>query len=190
MIVGLGLSFTTVQPEPSQILDGGTREWRDGKLQWSDFKGEVPADSKFHALTNSAISLEYEGEGNYLIFNIGTIFDSYKSWKKEGVNAYVLKHEQLHFDITEYHARLLRKKIKTHDYESVQSIEKEVKQMFDDAFDNAKEMQIKYDKDTDHSLNKKKQAKWNKKVKKLLQKTSSYKNPRIKVNVSYLMRKL
>lgn len=162
--------------------------WNSRKLTWDDFSGEVPENSKFSALTHSAISLDFVGEGISLKFTIETIFDQSKSWKKKGVNKYVLNHEQIHFDITEYHARLLRKDLKNHTYSSLESIGEDVRNMFEKASNAANEMQLLYDEQTNHSLNKKKQAKWNKKMKKYLSSTSTYKNPIIKVNVSYLNR--
>ena len=166
--------------------DDGYLVWGKRKLKWSDFQGEVPGDSEFHALTHSAISLDFQGEGVILEFNIQTIFDPQKSWKKEGVNDYILKHEQGHFDITEYHARALRKKLKTHRYKSVETIGDEVQNMFNEAYSRANQMQILYDEQTKHSIDKKKQAKWDKKIKKLLSSLNTYKNPKVKVNVSYL----
>lgn len=183
--VGVLLSFT----RDSKFLYGEEDYIYWGqKLKWSDFRGPIPSDSKFHALTHSVIDLKFEGEDKYLTFEIQTIFDPSRSWKKEGVTDYVLQHEQVHFDITEYHARLLRKELKAHKYNDVNSIEQEVKHMFQEAFKKATKMQQKYDSETNHSLNKKKQNKWNKRVKKYLQTTGSYKNPKIKVNVGYLLR--
>jgi hypothetical protein len=185
-LLGFTLSFTSDSSINRQTVESEYIYWGQ-KLKWSDFRGSVPPDSKFDALTHSLIDLKFEGEGKYLTFNIETIFDPNQSWKKEGVNDYVLNHEQLHFDITEYQARLLRKKLKSHKYKDVNSIETEVRKMFNDAYQNATDMQVKYDHDTNHSLNKKKQSKWNKKVRKLLQQTRSYKNPKIKVNIGYLL---
>ena len=188
LFVGLCLLFSfDEQPIFLQDNDDGYVHWNERKLKWSDFQGEIPPDSKFHALTHSAISLDFEGEGVVLKFDIQTIFDPNKSWKKEGVDSYILNHEQVHFDITEYHARLLRKKLKTNRYKSIETISDEVKELFNDAFDNANNMQLKYDEETNHSINRKKQKKWDKKLKKLLNSTSAYRNPKLKVNVSYLL---
>lgn len=160
--------------------------WGTKLLTWEDFQGPIPSNSKFDALTNSAINLIYDGENASLRFTIETIFDLNGSWKKANVNQYVLAHEQLHFDITEYHSRVLRKKLKGYRFKTFASIEPDVKKMFNQAFTNANKMQVKYDKDTNHSINKKKQAKWNRKVKKLLKSLSAYKNTKFQINISYL----
>ena len=183
----LAFSFTSGPTHVSTTNDDNYVYWSERKLTWSDFQGKVPADSKFDALTHSAISLDYEGQGVTLKFNIESIFDPRKSWKKEGVNQYILQHEQVHFDITEYHARVLRKKLKTNRYKSIDTVNDEIRSMFNDSFTKANEMQLKYDEQTNHSMNRKKQRKWNKKIKKLLKKTRSYKHPKLKVDISYLL---
>ncbi|MEZ4922785.1 MAG: DUF922 domain-containing protein [Crocinitomicaceae bacterium] len=185
---GLFLSFKNDANSLLQTQENDYIHWADRKLKWTDFRGPIPSDSKYHAMTHSMINLKFEGEGSFLTFDIETIFDPNLSWKKTGVDDHVLKHEQIHFDITEYYARVLRKELKSHHYSDINSIESEVKSMFNKSFEDAERMQKKYDEETNHSLNKKKQEKWNKKVKKYLQDTGSFKNPRIKVNISYLLR--
>lgn len=185
-----GISLSLTNDYSLELLDESTYiHWNERKLNWEDFSGEVPADSKFDALTHSAIDMTFNGEKTTLKFNVQTIFDPDKSWKKEGVTAYILKHEQVHFDITEYYSRVLRKKLKTRRFKSFDTVEKEVMNMFNQTFDEAAKMQVKYDDDTKHSQNKNKQAKWNKKVKKMLASLSSFKNPIMKVNVNYLLEK-
>lgn len=179
-------SFKSDVRDLAQTRDDGYIHWEDRKLKWSDFQGDVPVDSEFDALTHSIINLEFQGEGILLEFNVETLFDPKKSWKRNGVDQYILEHEQIHFDITEYHSRLLRKKLKTHKYKSFDSIESDVKQMFKEASEDANEMQLLYDEQTHHSINRKKQAKWKKKMKKLLNNTNLYKKAKLKVNISYL----
>ena len=156
------------------------------KLKWSDFQGQIPKNSEFDALTHSAISLNFDGANITLNFTIRSIFSPDDSWKKVGVDEYILKHEQIHFDITEYHSRLLRKKLKSYKFKNFASVEPDVMRIFNEASDAANTMQIKYDQETDHSLNRKKQAKWSAKVKKLLSKTNSYKKTSFKVSIAYL----
>lgn len=182
----LGLSFACAFVSIAQ--EDALLDWRTKKLSWNDFQGDVPDDSEFAAITHSAISLDFEGEGVTLRFDIKAYFNQNKSWKKRNVNTYILNHEQLHFDITEYHARLLRRDLKNFRYQSFETVEQDVLDMFNAASDAANKMQLLYDDQTNHSLDKKKQKKWDKKMKKLLKQTSSYSNPIIKVNISYLRR--
>ncbi|UKN03537.1 DUF922 domain-containing protein [Paracrocinitomix mangrovi] len=163
--------------------------WSNRKLKWADFKGDIPADSKFHALTHSVIDLKYHAEGNNVTFEIKTVFEKLKSWKKEEADTYLLQHEQLHFDITEYYSRILRKRIKTHRFKGINTFSSEVSAIFNQIYKDANEMQLAYDKETEHSINKKKQKKWNKKIASSMKKLDNYKNPKIKINISYLTNK-
>ena len=190
LIVGLLFVFA-FSAEPSTVLqqnDEGYIYWGERQLKWSDFQGEIPNDSKFDALTHSIISLDFQGEGVILEFEIHTIFDPSKSWKRDGVDSYILKHEQGHFDITEYYARVLRKKLKTTKYKSLDTVGDEVKALFNESFNAANDLQLKYDKETEHSINRKKQKKWNKKIEKMLSSITAYRHPKLKVNISYLVR--
>lgn len=170
----------------NQVSDAYIR-WGDKKLSWEDFAGPIIESSEFDALTYSAISLEFLGENVTLEFEIESIFDPLQSWKKKGVNTYILHHEQVHFDITEYHCRLLKKRLKKHRFKSFQTVESDIQHLFNEAYDKANAMQDKYDKQTNHSLNQKAQKRWNKKIKKLLSKTSSYKKARFVINIAYLL---
>jgi len=170
----------------AQVSDAYIR-WGDKKLSWDDFAGPIIENSEFDALTYSAISLEFQGENVTLEFEIESIFDPLQSWKKKGVNTYILHHEQVHFDITEYHCRLLKKRLKKHRFKSFQTVESDIQQLFNEAYDDANSMQDKYDKQTNHSLNQKAQKRWNKKVKKLLSKTTGYQKAKFVINIAYLL---
>jgi len=91
-------------------------EWSaDRKLTWDDFKGE-PDTANFPntlALTNSGFG--YESGINMFkdgqVF-VQSVFNTNLSWVvPEGRNDYVLRHEQIHFDITEIYSRKLRKEL-------------------------------------------------------------------------------
>lgn len=190
LLVGLLFVFAFTS-EPKTVLsqnDGGYVYWGSRQLEWTDFQGNIPSDSKFDALTHSIISMDFQGEGVILEFEILSIFDPTKSWKKEGVDNYILKHEQGHFDITEYYARVLRKKLKTTKYKSIETIGDEVRSLFNESFDSANKLQVKYDKETGHSVNRRKQKKWNRKIRRMLKSTNAYRNTKLKVNISYLAR--
>ncbi|MCG8577558.1 MAG: DUF922 domain-containing protein [Flavobacteriales bacterium] len=180
----LSFSFTSTG-EPLQSK-GNYVDWTEGKLNWKQFKGKVPSGTPFAALTYSAIDLQLESEGNSLSIFINTIFDPKLSWKKKDVNDYLLAHEQLHFDITEYHSRLLRKELQSIKFKSFDSIGDQVQEVFMKISQDADDMQEEYDSDTDHSKVKRKQLEWNDKVKSLLKETKDYADKRIQLDISYL----
>jgi hypothetical protein len=90
-------------------------EWTpDRKLTWADFKG-TPDDENFPnalAVTNSGFGFQSSGISLFTkgkLF-VRTIFINNGSWvRPEGQSDYVLRHEQIHFDITEIYSRKLRK---------------------------------------------------------------------------------
>lgn len=90
---------------------GDTIVWSDSyKLGWNDFKG-VPNDPnrKVKALTISGIYIQQiRTKGVLPKYKITARFVKSASWTKTNDEEH-LKHEQLHFDITELYARKLRK---------------------------------------------------------------------------------
>jgi hypothetical protein len=76
-------------------------------LKWSDFKGEVDNNSTFDAHTISGDTIIYnwhQMNGKYdFHFEGYSLMDMQKSWvRPEKKEAYLLTHEQGHFDISEF----------------------------------------------------------------------------------------
>ncbi|UJH92241.1 DUF922 domain-containing Zn-dependent protease [Antarcticibacterium sp. 1MA-6-2] len=88
---------------------------------------------------------------------------------------YLLSHEQLHFDITELHARKLRKHLS---HLSIDQLSKKPKEVLNSFYTKVEKeraaMQLQYDRETKHSLNKEAEAKWQLFVKEELQKLEDY----------------
>jgi len=82
-----------------------------------------------------------------------------KSYIRENA-PYVLKHEQLHFDITELYARKLRQMMHETDFKKVKNISAEISKMYNRVMADENKEQNKYDKDTEHGLNAAKQQVW------------------------------
>src|SRR6478735_12542620 len=73
------------------------------KLKWSDFKGKPDPHQMQYAQTFYGM----EVEKNYVISyeeKVTAYVDRNKSWVKDSTKS-SLRHEQLHFDIAELHAR-------------------------------------------------------------------------------------
>ncbi len=109
-----------------------------------------------------------------------------KSWTKNKQSVDLLKHEQLHFDITEYHTRLFRKAILRYRFSSFDKVGNEVTTLFKKFHKKSRTMQSQDDKESDHSRNKKGQQKWNKKVADLLSKTSEYTATTLDIYIGYI----
>ncbi len=76
----------------------------------------------------------------------------------------LLRHEQYHFNITEYHSRLMSKYLNKKKAHSAEDYELELKNIRERMW----KMQEKYDKETNHSLNTEQQSFWENKIKELL----------------------
>ncbi len=148
------------------------------KLNWDDFKGTVSHD-KTHEVINVykvneedaarsrvAIALYFQCDGNNSNHTVRAEFEKNNSWfyanhKTEAV----LRHEQLHFDITELYARKLRTKLASLKNQCEKSAVGSVYQANDSEF---VEFVKQYDSETSHGVNKQKQSEWETKVQKLL----------------------
>jgi len=181
----VGMSFFSAAPPEERSK--AYVYWDQRPLTWADFKGSAPGSSKYIALTYSAIKLDFGGEGKDIWFTIETIFYPKKSWKKKGVDDYVLKHEQGHFDITEFFSRTLRKTLSETKFKKYATIGDEVAKIFNENFEACDKMQDEYDKETDHSKVKDEQLRWDKKISEMLDSLSTHTETELKIDVAYLL---
>ena len=161
-------------------------DWSESrKLRWSDFKMKAPPCNNHAALTNSGMSMDLELRNNEFKVTVHAKFNPDKSWKKEGLKeeAYLLQHEQLHFDITELYARKLRKTF----LERRWTMDDDFNSLFQDLYNANQDMlwsvQDVYDKETEHSILKAEQAKWNKAIADSLELYSDFSNPDIEFSI-------
>ena len=151
----------------------------DRPLQWEDFRG--PADYKLHfdATTTTGIqyswSLRTKGNDSEFFYEVFTGFDPENSWVKEGKRSeHLLAHEQLHFDITEWHARKLRKELSS--YQVSPNAKRELDQMYKRVNRERIKIQKRYDLETRHSQDTLAQQKWQALVKNELEKLRDFSN--------------
>jgi len=140
-------------------------------LTWDDFKGQ-PQSGSYVATTNSGISFSYaiqKKNNQYSVtYTIESFFYPYGSWyQKDKVTPQVLKHEQTHFDITELHARKFRKRMEAISTE--RNPKREIQNLFNTIEKERKEMQEKFDLETNHSINKEEEKAWENYVQKQLE---------------------
>jgi hypothetical protein len=171
-------------------------EWSQSlKLTQADFRGEAPDSSVDAARSWVALDVAWECFEGRPRSHARAVFDPDRSWWRGGLpdlwggieeglsrtqldnrrtaaerDRDLLRHEQLHFDLTEIAARTIRKQFD--DLARVcalpgrnQDIEQAVA-----AIENAwADEQILYDKDTDHGLNQVRQRQWESRVRRQLQ---------------------
>jgi hypothetical protein len=156
--------------------------WRpDIKLHWVDFRGEVDYKSSFLAYTSTIISLKYsiQFRGSNVIpeFYVTCAFNCNKSWarkdKPDLLNASLLDHEQLHFDIAELTARKLRKALHNQKF-TKDNYQYKIEGIRNSILKDGENMQERYDKETGHGTHIKEQALWKKRVEQELKKTLAW----------------
>ena len=81
---------------------------------------------------------------------------------------YILSHEQGHFDIAEIFARKLHKEMSKYRFNK-KTYQKDLKKIYDAVTEEKTEIQNNYDRETNHSINKREQAEWLKKIKEMLE---------------------
>ena len=143
------------------------------KLQFEDFRGKVPLHVGLEvAATGTHIKVIGFWEDNMPNFSVEVYFLKNSSWIKDSTNK-IIKHEQLHFDISELTGRKIRKGVlelrKGHqnNLEDYQQLIKALLEYHD-------AMNIQYDNETAHGIYEKEQAEWELKISKELKELSDY----------------
>ena len=150
-----------------QSKSSDTLYWNDGiKLTWDDFKA-ISTDTKgYAAYTFTMITLNYEvkssGQTFTPTFTVKCAFQRSKSWvnrkDQKSQTPEILAHEQLHFTIAEITARKLRRNLKVQQY--TKNYKNEIKEIYNKTLDEGEKMQARYDKETNHSIDKEAQKRW------------------------------
>ena len=146
-------------------------------LEWEDFKANPKKHLPYKANTNSGLSFSWNAtkssDGTLFTYEVGSNFYPNRSWVKEIEEVdYLLAHEQLHFDITELHARKLRKALSN--YETGSKMKKELNNIYSEIEQQRQQMQNQFDKETNHSINKEAEYQWRKFVENELNKLNEY----------------
>lgn len=141
-------------------------------LQFSDFRGQ-PDHPHLAALTATAIETSYEIKGQQFKAKVHARFFPEESWMKGYArNERILAHEQLHFDITEWHARKMRKTLQEGKFKAGDNAR--LQKVIHEHFERWQSDQKAYDAETNHGLNREAQARWEKKVRKGLEQLKKY----------------
>lgn len=153
--------------------------WQENqKLSWEDFKGKAVPSASFVATTNTGISFEYsysmKNNEVSVKYSVTSFFYPQGSWfVPEKVNLHILKHEQAHFDISELHARILRKNLAGKKF--TKKIKSEIESIYTQVEQKRRAMQTKFDAESDHSRNLEKEAFWQKYITQQLAEYESWK---------------
>ena len=179
--------LTLTESINTRVRDAGAFPWSSKRpLAWTDFKGQPPRESPAAAETAyillHGVQCAGSAAGSAFEYRVVAAFRPDHSWvrpeilKRPADSARALRHEQTHFDLTEVHARRLRRYFmelvapcKSSNGDLSQVAERYVR---DEA--NA---QTKYDDETDHGRKAPEQARWDKEVDSQLFATTRYISP-------------
>lgn len=137
--------------------------WKErAKLTWADYQGKADPNADAAASTATFLGVEYNFKDGHLGYIITCSFSKSKSWGLHK-NDYILAHEQGHFDIAEIFARQLHKKLKAYTFDK-KNYQSDLRKIYEEIMAAKEAMQNKYDQETNHSINKEKQAEWQEKI--------------------------
>jgi hypothetical protein len=168
LLLFAGPLFTFAQSKNEELIDWSARN----RLTWSDYKGDPDPTSGAAATTTSYLGIEYNFKNNAVTYKIACRFSKNKSWGLYKTD-HILGHEQGHFDITEIFARKLNKETSEYKFNK-SSYQHDLQKIYNDIVGEKEKLQDQYDKETDFSRNKEKQAEWLKKIEKMLEELNDY----------------
>ncbi|WP_239022785.1 DUF922 domain-containing protein [Pontibacter mangrovi] len=174
-LFGNGSVHATSTPSSSATTESAILEqvtWSEKRpLAWADFKGQPDDANPHHALTAANLAVDASCKNNQFSYDVKCVFLPHASWTKNNASDILLAHEQLHFDLTEVHARMLRKDLKQLDCSGVKA---DLKPLVSRAFQDWKAEQRKFDEDCQHGLDKEKQQEWSAAISKRLIQLQAY----------------
>lgn len=149
-------------------------------LNWSDFKEVSGKQRAYQAAALCGVNYSYKFNQNKLEIDCRSYFNAKRSWvkKSSGKSDHLLKHENLHFDIAELHARKLRKKLLSTSFKPKETrIKKKYYRAYNRLMKSLESYQDKYDKETNHSINIEAQKEWEEKIERELNDLEAYSDP-------------
>jgi hypothetical protein len=147
------------------------------RLGWSDFAGRPDITSGAAAVT--AYVLNYAGECNNDVFSftVTATFLPDRSWVKPhvldgtGQASQALQHEQTHFDLGELHARHMRQELRALPHACAMPVD-ELDAIVQRLLNEDAVIQRRYDRETGHGTNARRQAEWDARVRRDLAATA------------------
>lgn len=157
--------------------------WKPQMLSYSDFRGPVDyTDPRVGARTIAMLLIQTAdtlagSTRDSLAISVTSVFYPERSFfKSKNIGRKdVLIHEQLHFDIVEWYARLFRQQV-SEAHLHINNYRRKIRKIVRSAFADLRTSQAAYDEQTRHGLSKQDQQDWNQQVFDQLQRLSTYKD--------------
>jgi hypothetical protein len=156
------------QDKSDELMDWASSR----RLTWSDYKADPNPNSDAAASTTTLIGIEYKMNNGNFDYSITCKFSLSRSWGLHKTE-YILAHEQGHFDIAEIFARKLHKAMGEYTFNS-RTYQKDLRKIYQDIMKEKEDFQNTYDRETNHSIKKDKQAEWLVKIAGMLEDYKGY----------------
>lgn len=158
----------------SQTPVSDARPVPTGKIAWSDFVGEVDANSPYWAHTSWRVNYTYRPvsfrhDTVQLSVQVQPLLLTSACWVRPGQQSDgLLLHEQGHYDMALLLAAIFKKQVgllvlKRGTYPQ------QVRELFAGVLEEIKQLEVQYDTETEHRKNAVSQLVWNQKLEALLQ---------------------
>lgn len=161
-LFSVGILVATIVLRNNFYSEITINKWQD--LTWDHFNGIPTLFTGWGAVISSTVYLEYDSAS--MKYSAYSGQNDQKSWVKSNTknSDYALNHEQYHFNITEYHARKLNDVLSKEKlvYESLANLK------LNSIRSELTRMQDNYDNQSDHSLKRDFQNRWEYRIDSLL----------------------
>ncbi|WP_299986332.1 DUF922 domain-containing protein [uncultured Pontibacter sp.] len=186
LLVGLLMPYPTPAGSPASVIyvpnpaslnvsNNEQLAWSaTRKLNWEDFRGTPESNNPHHALTAANLAVDARCKDNKFYYEVKCVFLPRESWSKNKQSEKLLAHEQLHFDLTEVHARMLRKELKELGI-SCGNLKTNLNTTVGNAFKAWKAEQDQFDKLSRHGLDAQVQQDWSERISHRLQELDAWK---------------
>lgn len=180
----LYLAFFTLLTLSFSLPIGEEKAWDySNKLTWNDYKAEPDHASEMSAFSYITLSCNsVSGNLMYIDLKVEAKFHPEKSWVKEIRNdkEYLLGHEQRHFDIGEIYRRKMVQSLKNFEF-SRKTLQRDLDAITKSVYTGHEETQERYDLETNHSLEKDIQEKWDAFIDREIDKLKPYETQLVRV---------
>jgi hypothetical protein len=159
-----------VKPKPREIT------WSEHqKLTWEDFQGTPDSTYRgYYASVNIRIDVKAYCQYDKLQYTVRTVLNPQESWTKNRESESLLRHEQLHYDVSELYTRKIRREFK--------KIERQchfrnfpIRELTEKLLEQWDKEQIRIDRETDHGRFQIAEVNWERKISSELAALQDYK---------------
>ena len=172
--------FPAIVSAPGSSIPSDAVVWSaDRRLSWGDFLGPPQLSSPAGAVTVYVLNYEAECNGPVFSFSVLSRFLPKSSWvqtallSNQSASGQALNHEQGHFDLSEVQARHIRRALTELD-DPCEREPSELDAIVQRGMTADAETQRRYDRETRHGADLRRQADWNAVVQRLLKETAKF----------------